>query len=90
MQLEIYLALKEKVIGVGKSALVQLEFNMRLFSCKKSTLKRSFLNQKAEYDKLLLEADPFRMFHEHKVPKNKMEDSVFRRLASSECSCGQV
>lgn len=90
MQLEIYLALKEKVTGVGKSALVQLEFNMRLFPCKKSTLKRSLLNQKAEYDKLLLEADPFRMFHEHKVPKNKTEDSVFRRLVSSEHSCWQV
>lgn len=39
MQLEVYLALKEKVIRVRKSALVHLKFNMKLFPCKKKHLR---------------------------------------------------
>lgn len=50
MQPETFWAFKEPVIGVWKSALVQL-------SCKKSPSERSFPNQKAKHEKLLLEAD---------------------------------
>lgn len=50
MQPETLGAFKESVIGAWKSALVQL-------SCKKSTSERSFPNQKAEREKLLLGAD---------------------------------
>lgn len=56
------------------------------FLARKSTSEWSFLNQKTEYDKLLLEADPFRVFREHRFPKNKAKG----RLGRSERSSWQV
>lgn len=56
--------------------MVQLAFNMPLFPFK-STLKQSSLNQKANYEKLLLE-NPLRFFHEHRFLKNETKDNFIQ------------